>query len=188
MMRLSIPVLGMICFADTPAFAQQQPEYPGLVPAFLKACVDGELSVAARETAMAAEGWAETAVNVDVPSFNISGALDRNFEFSKPLSVKQWEKQIDGSRVRAVVATFPEKRRYPTICAFVASNVKSGWPYNEAFADGIKSTGLKGKSTDLPHYFEYSGKVGGTKPVRAEVSGRTRVVPDKNAMHLYIAF
>jgi hypothetical protein len=70
----------------------------------------------------------------------------------------------------------------------IAGNGAAEVAKSEAFADGIKSIGLKGKSTDLPHYFEYSGKVGGTKPVRAEVSGRTRVVPDKNAMHLYIAF
>lgn len=187
-MRLLFPVLALGAIHALPVQAQQQPEYPGLVPAFLKACVDGDLTATARESALVAEGWAEMAPNVDVPSFNISGALDRNFDFAKPLSVKQWEKQIDGVQVRAVVATFPEKRRYPTICAFVAPNVKAGWPYDDAFEVGVKALGLKGKSTDLPHYFEYSGKVGGTKPVRAEVSGRTRVVPDKNAMHLYIAF
>lgn len=187
-MRSVIISAAITCLLITPASAQQQPEYPGLVPAFLKACVDGELTAAAREVALTSEGWTETTVDVDVPSFNISGALERNFDFSKPTTVKQWERRLDGSRIRAVIATFPEKRRYPTLCAFIAPNVKAGWPYDEAFEAGVKAIGLKGKSTDLPHYFEYSGKVGGTAPVRAEVSGRTRVVPDKNAMHLYIAF
>jgi hypothetical protein len=185
----AIPLLAVLAATlASPSFAQQQPEFPGLVPAFLKGCVEGELTPAAREAALAADGWTEVAPSVDVQAFNISAALDRNFDFSKPLLVKQWQKQIDGVQINAVLATFPAKRRYPAICAMVAPNVKAGWPYDDAFSAGVKAIGLKGKSTDLPHYFEYSGKIGGTRPVRAEVSGRTRVVTEKNAMHLYIAF
>lgn len=170
--------------------AQRPPEYPDAVPQFLKACAAGDLTAAAREASIAADnGWTVEPVSVDVEKFNLSGAVERNFDFSKPLSVKQWSRTVDGVPMRLVLATFPEKRHYPVLCSLVVPNVQHGWPYDDAFEAGVKAIGLKGKSTDLPHYFEYSGKVdGGKHPVRAEVSGRTRVVPDKNAMHLYIAF
>ena len=152
--------------------------------------MDGELSLSGREAIISSDsGWVSEPPTVDVPSLAISRAIDRNFDYSKPTSVKQWFRTIDGATVRLVLASFPEKRRYPTLCAMTVPNIRHGWPYNDAFEASAKALGLKGKSNDLPHYFEYSGKVdNGTHPVRAEVSGRTRAVPDKDAMHLYIAF
>lgn len=181
---------GLSMAAASPAAAEVKAEYPGVVPEFLKTCAEGELSVAAREAVFAADpAWTSETPTIDVPKLGISRALDRNFDFSKPDTVKQWSRQIDGVTVRAVLATFPGKRRYPAICAFVVPQVKAGWPYDDAFEPGVKAIGLKGKSTDLPHYFEYSGKVGAEKrPVRAELFGRTQAVADKDAMHLYIAF
>jgi len=191
MMRALI-LSGLAVLASYPvaASAQMQAEYPGVVPEFLKACVTGDLTAASREAAFSGDPtWTAETPDVDVPKLAISDAIDKNFDYSKPDGVKQWSRQIDGVKVRAVLATFPGKRRYPAICAFVVPNVKAGWPYDDAFEAGVKAIGLKGKSTDLPHYFEYSGKVGPQKrPVRAEVAGRTRAVSDKNAMHLYVAF
>jgi hypothetical protein len=182
-------LLAAALLAPATASAQQPPEYPGVVPAFLKACVEGTLTVDAREAAIVADGWTAQSPTVEVKNFNISGAIDKNFDFSKPTGVKEWTRTIDGVPVRLVLASFPEKRRYPALCGVVTGPVKGGWPYDDAFEAGVKAIGLKGKSTDLPHYFEYSGKVdGGAHPVRAELSGRTRVVTDKDAMHLYIAF
>ncbi len=173
----------------SPAAAELKAEYPNVVAEFLEICVAGELSLAAREAAFATDpAWTPESPDIDVPKLGISRAIDRNFDYSKPTSTKQWSRTIDGVKVRAVLATFPAKRRYPTICAFVVPNVKAGWPYDDAFETGVKAIGLRGKSTDLPHYFEYSGKVGGKRPVRAELFGRTQAVPDKGAMHLYIAF
>jgi hypothetical protein len=187
---LTLPGLALLACLPATASAQMQPEYPGVVAQFLETCVAGELSGAAREAAIAADGgWAAETPDLDVPKLGISRAIDRNFDYSKPASVKQWSRMIDGAKVRVVLASFPGKRRYPTICAFVVPNVKAGWPYDDAFEAGVKAIGLKGKSTDLPHYFEYSGKVGPEKrPVRAELFGRTQSVADPNAMHLYIAF
>lgn len=177
-------------FLSAAAGAQRAPEYPTLVPQFLKACVEGPLNFAGRQAAIAVDsGWTSEAPTVEVKNFNISAALEKNFDFSKPVEVKQWSRTVDGVPVRLVLASFPDKRRYPALCGMVVGPVRHGWPYDVAFSAGVKAIGLKGKSTDLPHYFEYSGKVdGGTHPVRAELSGRTRVVADKDAMHLYIAF
>jgi hypothetical protein len=170
--------------------AEPAPEYPSAVQAFLDACVTGELTAAAREGAIQASGWtAADQAGVDVPKFGISKAIERNFDYSKPVSVKVWTKQIDGVPVRAVLATFPAGRRYPTLCALTFPNVKAAWPYRDAFEAGVKPLGLKGKSVDLPHYYEFSGKVGpDRKPARAEIFSRSQATGEKNAMHLYIAF
>lgn len=165
-----------------------QPEYPGLVPAFLKVCAEGDLTPAAREAAFAAEGWQEEPATLNVAKLGETPSIDRNFDWSSPVSVRQWRRDIDGAQVRAVLATFPEKRRYPTICAVAVPGVRYGWPYDDAFKAGVKALGLKGKSTDLPHYFEYSGKIGGTRPVRAELFGRSSATSAPNTLHLYLAF
>ena len=170
--------------------AEAPPEYPSAVQTFLDACVAGELSVPAREAAFQAGGWTEVAApDLDVPKFGISKAIERNFDYSKPVTVRQWTKQVDGSPVQAVLATFPADRRYHTLCALTFPNVKAAWPYDDAFEAGVKPLGLKGKSVDLPHYYEYSGKIGpDKKPARAEIFSRSQASGEKNSMHLYIAF
>lgn len=193
MKKFGFTTIGLIAcgLAATVASAQRPPEYPSIVPLFDKTCLSGELSMAARESGIVADGrWTSVATPVvNVPGFNISRAIEKNFDFSKPESVKEWERIVDGTRVRVVLAQFPAKRRYPVLCAFVVANVQHGWPYDDAFEASVKAIGLKGKSTDLPHYFEYSGKVGPTKrPVRAELFGRTQAVTDKTSMHLYVAY
>jgi hypothetical protein len=183
-----LPALALTAPASAAAV---QAEHPSAVQLFLDTCVAGELSAAAREAAIEAKGgWTEvSSPTLDVPSFGISKALDRNFDYSKPATVRQWTRTLDGVAVQAVVATFPGKRRYPTLCAIVLPSVKAAWPYDDAFEAGVKALGLKGKSTDLPHYYEYSGKVGAEKrPVRAEIFSRSQASGEKNSMHLYIAF
>lgn len=186
---LAVAIAGSMAVAA--ASAQRAPEYPSVVPLFAKTCLSGELTLVAREAQIASDaGWTRVeSSTVNVPAFGISRAIEKNFDYSRPQRVSEWERVVDGTRVRAVLAQFPEKRRYPVLCALVVSNVQHGWPYDDAFETAVKAIGLKGKSTDLPHYFEYSGKVGPAKrPVRAELFGRTQAVSDRNSMHLYAAF
>jgi len=182
--------LALLLMAPPVAAAEAPPEYPSAVQTFLDACVTGELSPSAREAAIQSAGWTPVATpTVDVAKFGISKAIERNFDYSKPVTVRQWTKMVDGSPVQAVLATFPAGRRYPTLCALTFPNVKAAWPYDDAFEAGVKAIGLKGKSTDLPHYYEYSGKIGPEKrPARAEIFSRSQASGEKNSMHLYIAF
>jgi hypothetical protein len=56
--------------------AQRAPEYPSAVPQFLKACVEGDLTAAAREAVIVADdSWTVEAPNVAVENFNMSGAI-----------------------------------------------------------------------------------------------------------------
>jgi hypothetical protein len=187
---MRIPLLLAFLLPAAASAAEAPPEYPSAVQAFLDACVAGELSVPARAAALQAGGWTEVAApTVDVAKFGISKAIERNFDYSKPVGVRQWTKPVDGAPVQAVLATFPAGRRYSALCALTFPNVKAAWPYDDAFEAGVKALGLKGKSTDLPHYYEYSGKIGPVgKPARAEIFSRSQATGEKNSMHLYIAF
>jgi len=177
-----------LIFAASPALAEPTAEYPSLVGEFLKGCSEGELTAAAREAALASNGWTKGDVSIDPKSLNISGAIDKNFDFAKPLTISQWSKTIDGKAMTALVATYPEKRRYPAICVMIAPDVQYGWTYSDALKAGMKGLGIKAKSTDLPHYFEYASKLPDGRPVRAELFGRSQALGRQKAMHLYIAF
>ena len=188
--KLLLGLMGVISSA-APAHAELVVEHPSVVPMFEKACLEGELTTVAREAAIALDaGWVkEPRVEIDVQALGISKAIERNFDYSKPVSAMQWTRKVDGKLLRLVLATFPNKRRYPAICAITVPGVKAGWPYNDAFGTAVKAIGLKGKSTDLPHYFEYSGKIGIEKhPVRAEIFGRSQAAPEEDTLHLYVAF
>ncbi|TMJ14895.1 MAG: hypothetical protein E6G94_08495 [Alphaproteobacteria bacterium] len=185
-----LPAIALLLASSAATAAEAPAEYPSAVQTFLDVCVTGELSVAAREAALQAGGWTPVAEpTLDVPAFGISKAIEKNFNYSKPVSVREWTKSVDGAPVQAVLATFPADRRYPNLCALTFPDVKAAWPYRDAFDAGVKALGLKGKSTDLPHYFEYSGKLGADKkPARAEIFSRSQATGEKNSMHLYIAF
>jgi hypothetical protein len=177
-----------LLLAANPAVAEPKAEYPSLIGEFLKACAEGELTPSAREAALATNGWTKSEVTVDPKSLNISGAIEKNFDFAKPLTINQWTKTIDGAAMTAVVATYPEKRRYPALCAVIAPDVKQGWTYSDAMREGMKALGIKGKSTDLPHYFEYASKLANGRPARAELFARSQALGRQKAMHLYLAF
>lgn len=172
----------------SPASAEPTSEYPNLVGEFLQGCAQGELTASAREVAFATNGWVKGDVSIDPKTLNISGAIDKNFDFAKPLTISQWTKTIDGAPVIALVATYPEKRRYPTLCGVIVPEVKHGWTYHDAMKEGMKGLGIKGKSTDLPHYFEFASKLANGRPARAELFGRSQALGRQKAMHLYIAF
>ena len=170
----------------SPALAQ---DAAAPVALFAKTCMEGELTAAAREAAIAADGgWTETTASaLDMEAFAQVPTSSRNFDYSEATSAKHWTRKIDGQLVHAILATFPEKRRYPTLCAVIVPGVENAMPFSAAFRTLTKGAGLSGKSTDLPHYYEYSGKPQ-KKPVRAEIFSRSEVVAAPNAMHMYVAF
>jgi hypothetical protein len=188
-MSLRYVVAGLtLGLAAAPATAEPVAEYPNVVGEFLKGCTEGELTATAREAALAANGWTKAEVTIDPKALNISRAIDKNFDFAKPVTVSQWTKTIDGAPTSAIVATYPEKRRYPSLCAIIVPDVKQGWTYHDAMQAGMQSLGIKGKSTDLPHYFEYASKLANGHPARAELFARSQALGQQKAMHLYIAF
>lgn len=164
--------------------------YPGLVPTFDAACLSGDLTVPAREAAIAAGGWQQSnAGGIDVDAFQITAALEVNFNFREPDSLRVWTKTVDGASAKLVLATYPSKRRYQTLCGIIMPQSGGAIAYYDQLDALLKSKGIKGKSTDLPHYFEWASKLGPDKnPVRAEILSRSHVLQGTRDIHLYIAF
>src|SRR5207253_304655 len=123
-----LPAIALLLASSAATAAEAPAEYPSAVQTFLDVCVTGELSVAAREAALQAGGWTPVAEpTLDVPAFGISKAIEKNFNYSKPVSVREWTKSVDGAPVQAVLATFPADRRYPNLCALTFPDVKAAW-------------------------------------------------------------
>ncbi len=162
----------------------------GVVDLFAKTCVDGDLTIEARQAVIETDAEWRSADPSNVVTKNLENVptLQQNFVYNKPTSVRLWMRNIDGKTVRAILATFPDNRRYPNLCAIVVPGVKNAMPYADAFRGVAKAAGLKGKSVDLPHYFEFSGKPQNGHAVRAEVFSRSLVVGAPATMHMYIAF
>lgn len=140
--------------------------------------------------AVTTAGWQkDDAPTVDVKKLGISRAIELNFDYSKPTSVEQWSGTIDGRAAKIVLAAFPEKRRYPHLCALVADGVTNAMPYGGDLRAAFKTFGISGKSVDLVHYYEFAGKVGADKhPVRGEIYTRSLASGGQNSMHIYVAY
>ena len=165
-------------------------KYPGAVAAFNSACLRGELTASAREAAISREGWEPTDLaGLNIAAFNITAALEKNFDFSRPDYVKAWTKVIDGQSATVVLVSYPEKRRYQTLCSVLMPDAGGALGYEDELDADFKAIQVKSKSTDLPHYFEWASKVGPEKnPVRGEILTRSQVLRGTRDMHLYVAF
>ncbi|WP_088182009.1 hypothetical protein [Sphingobium sp. Z007] len=191
MMRFSLFLTAaIVAVAPSIAVAEPVAEVPGAVAAFQRVCLAGGVDPAAPAAKLAAAGGVKDAtVTIDVPALAISRAISKNYDFSKPLAVEQWSGSVDGRTAKFVIASFPEKRRYPHLCALVVDGVASALPYADDLKAAFKSFGIGAKSVDLVHYFEYAGKVGSDNhPVRGEIFTRSQASGAEKSMHIYVAY
>lgn len=182
----------LVAFAAADAVAQDTAsEYPTAVSAFEKVCLVPGTNPDDRKAAISADpDWEwDPFVSVDVPSMGMSRAIDRNYSFSKPAQVRQWSGMLDGHKVRWVLATFDGKVRYPNLCALVLDGPANAMMYADELKAAFAKFGIKGKSVDLVHYFEFAGKVGTDQhPVRGEIFSRSLSGRAKNTTHIYVAY
>jgi len=159
-----------------------------VLPMFQKTCLEGELSRAAREAAIAADGgW--TAADPSALTFEELGTVESLgpiTDFRKPQDIKAWSRRLDGKQVHLVLASYePKRSRYRTTCALLVPGVKNGMAYWDGYRALMKLLGLKGKSNDLPHYTEYSGKLADGRPARGDLYSRSQVLQgERELMHL----
>lgn len=177
----------------TPVSAEEGPgwEYPSAVATFQRICLVPGLDPKDRIAALEADqNWREDqTVSVDVPQMGISKTIDKNYAFPRSATPRQWSGEMDGRKVRLVVATFNEKVRYPNLCALILDGPRSAMPYAADLRAAFKSYGIGGKSVDLVHYFEFAGKVGPDKhPVRGEIFSRSLSGRSKQTTHIYFAY
>lgn len=174
----------------TVAVAQPVAEASNAVKTFSNICLTGGVEAGARRTAVLAAGWKRDSIaTIDVQKFAISKAIERNFDFSKPENSEQWSGIVDGKAAKIVLAKFPTKRRYVNICAIVIDGVKNAMPFGGELKSSFATFGIKGKSVDLVHYYEFAGKVGPNKhPVRGEIFTRSQASGSPDSMHIYVAY
>lgn len=182
-----VAIAAVAACLTTVALAQKPVAEPAIVPLFEEACLSGGLSLAAREAAMASNGW-ET-IPADGLKLKLLEANPNNIDFAKPETVRQWKRSVGGKEVRTVLATFRGKGAYPVACVLLVPEIQYSWPYWDAFGDVLKPLGVKAKETDLPHYRGYSGKLADGRKARASIMSRSAIEPgSKKLMHLLIAY
>jgi hypothetical protein len=166
------------------------PDDTVMVPLFVQACATGAPSAESIEARMNSDGaWTRlTDTDLAVDEFGTVKSMQPIGDFKKPAGYTQWRRTVDGKEVRVVLASFAGKGRYKNLCALLVPDTKNMFPYLDGFDDAMKAVGLKGKSTDLPHYREYSGKLADGRKARGDIFSRTRVLQPGNNMHMYIAF
>ena len=88
-----------------------------------------------------------------------------------------------------MLAKFSEKDRYPHLCALVIDGINNAMPYANDIKAAFKTFGIGGKSVDLVHYFEFSGKIAADRhPVRGEIFSRSLASGNAKSMHIYVAY
>ncbi len=191
-MRRSANILGALLASVAVASAAGAAivEETATAALFSKTCVEGGLQFETCEAAIAADPeWKPLPGNmIDVPAFGVTKSQSPNFNYSKPLSEKTWQRSFEGRTVYAVLARFDPTRRYRSLCALVVPNVENALPHWDAFKGVAQSAGLKAKSVDLVHYVEYSGQPHGT-PVRMDMFSRSLVLGQgEKTLHMTVAF
>ncbi|HEX8624941.1 MAG TPA: hypothetical protein VF782_07660 [Allosphingosinicella sp.] len=178
-----------VVLASSPAISATEKD-SSMVPLFTQACAAGTPSAEAIEARMNADAaWRRlTDTDLAVDEFGTVKSMQPIGDFKKPAGYTQWRRTVDGKEVRVVLARFEGKGRYKTLCALLVPDVRNMFPYLDGFDDAMKAVGLKGKSTDLPHYREYSGKLADGRKARGDIFSRTRVLEPGDNMHMYIAF
>jgi len=190
MIRRAIALgLAMAPFALSPAGAAIEDDTV-MVPLFVEACATGTPSAEAIEARMSGNAaWQRIAdSDLAVEEFGTVKSMQPIGDFKKPAGYKQWRRTAGGKEVRVVLASFEGKGRYRNLCALLVPDVKNALPFMHPFRDAMRALGLKGKSIDLVHYEEFSGKLADGRKARGDIFSRTRVLEPGDNMHMYVAF
>lgn len=176
--------------AGTPAAAQLQAEDASLVPLFLRTCTNPAMNAEALLSGVTGSAeWQEVpAPTVVLKALEKVPSKQTTSVFRKPTSVREWTRTVNGRDVRLVIAQLPAKNVYRNVCALFAPDIKNAMPYFDVFRDGMKAISLSGKSTDLPHYVEYGGRLADRRRAHADMYSRTQAMTTPRTMHMAIAF
>lgn len=172
------------------AAAQLQPEDAGLVPLFLQTCIRPDMSAEAILAAVTASSdWTEvSSPDVDLPALEQVPSRLMAGAFRRADSVRQWRRTVNGRQLTLVIAALPERNHYRHACVLFAPDIRNAMPYLEPMRDGMRTIGLSGRSTDLPHYQEYGGRLTDQRRAHADIFSRSRAVSAPHAMHLAIVY
>jgi hypothetical protein len=128
----------------------------------------------------------DTSASIDAKAFDKVPSMPAMYWYDKPVQITVWVERA-ANPLRLIVGKFGKKNDIG-LCAVVASNIDNAIPYFDAFDAVMKSGGLKRKSTDLPHYLQYSGKTADGHYLRGDIFSRSFVTGEKKSMHLAYGF
>jgi hypothetical protein len=176
--------------APAPATADLQPEDAGLVPLFLQTCTRPDMNAEAILVGVAGTpDWIEVSIpDVDLPALEQVPSRLTTGVFHRADSVRQWQRTVNGRQVMLVIAALPARNVYRHACVLFAPDIRNAMPYLEAMREGMRAIGLSGRSTDLPHYQEYGGRLADRRRAHADIFSRSRAVSVPQAMHLAIVY
>lgn len=177
-----------VAVAPGPAAAELLAEDPSLVPLFLETCTGPDMDAAMifGGVALTADWTEVTPPSVDlraleqVPSRLTGGA------YRRPDSVRQWRRTVNGRELTLVIAALPERNVYRHACVLFAPDIRNAMPYFDAFEAGMEAISLSARSTDLPHYQEYGGRLEDGRRAHADIFSRSQGLATPRTMHLAI--
>ena len=173
-----------------PAPAALEPEDASLVPLFLQNCTSPDMNANAILAGVAGSpDWTEVSIpDVNLPALEQVPSRLTTGVFRRSDSVRQWERTVNGREVTLVIAALPRRSVYRHACVLFAPGIRNAIPYLEAMRAGMRAVGLSGRSTDLPHYQEYGGRLADRRQAHADIFSRSRALSAPHAMHLAIVY
>ena len=188
--NLAFAVIATASFLAAPAAAELQAEDASLVPLFLATCTRPDMSADAILAAVTGSSeWTEVASPTidlrglgEVPSRLTTGV------FRRDATLREWTRTVNGRQLTLVIADLPERSVYRHVCALFAPDIRNAMPYFDAFRDGMRAISLSGKSTDLPHYLEFGGRLEDRRRAHADIFSRSRAASTPRTMHLAIVY
>jgi len=186
----SAAFVAMACLVAAPAAAELQPEDASLVPLFLETCTTPDMSdVAIFGGVATSTDWTESqTISVDLEAIEQVPSRLTGGTFSRAESVREWHRTVNGRELVLVIASFPERSRYRHGCVLFAPDIRNALPYLEPFREGMRSIGLSGRSTDLPHFQEYGGRLADGRRAHADIFSRSRASSVPHTMQLAIIY
>jgi len=172
------------------AEAELQMEDASFVPLFLETCTRGNIDA---EAILAGVTGSPEWTEVPTPTVELK-ALEQvpsrltTSVFRRADSVRQWRRTVNGRELTLVIAALPKRSVYRHACVLFAPDIRNAMPYLDLFGEGMRGISLSGKSTDLPHYQEYSGRLADRRRAHADIFSRSRAVATPRTMHLAIVY
>ncbi len=182
-----------------PAFthAQEVEEAPSLVPVFAESCLMPGVDHNDRSEQITGDGrWTlQDSVSVNIAGLGISRSMRSKPRFEDFVDATEWSGTIDGMDAKAVLISFEEDARFQHACVIVVEGLRNAMPFSDQLKDAFEGFGIKRKSVDLVHYYEFAGTL---KPdehpvddrhrIHGEIFTRSQAGTIRNTAHIYVAY
>lgn len=142
--RLTAALAATLLVASAASAQDDRGSGKNVVQAFERFCLTAPATLEGAAAAARTSGWREAAFPADIRT--------------KADAKQAWTGTIDG-REFELVLTRGSGRRLGTKCLLRSEAKERFYPYFDEFRAAIGRAGLRGRETDVPHFFRASGKL-----------------------------